>query len=69
MVPAARTARDPPLPLVPDLMDPLSSAGDVIFVDELRGLSPVFPLPGIFVRSAVLSDLADSLVSDLLNEG
>jgi hypothetical protein len=50
-------------------MDPLSSAGDVIFVDELRGLSPVFPLPGIFVRSAVLNDLADSLVSDLLKEG
>ena len=68
-MPADRAARDAALPLVPDLMDPLSSAGDVILVDELRGLSPVFPLPGILVRSAVLNDLADSFVSDLLKEG
>lgn len=36
--------------------------------DEARGLSLPLP-PGIFVRNAVLSDRADSLVSDLLNEG
>jgi hypothetical protein len=50
-------------------MDPLSSAGDVMLVDELRGLSPDFPLPGILVRNAVFKDLADSFVSDLLKEG
>ena len=40
-----------------------------MLVDELRGLSPDLPLPGIFVRSAVLRDLVDSLVSDLLKDG
>ena len=40
--------------------------------DEARGLSvpePDLPLPGIFVRSAVFSDRADSLVSDLPKDG
>ena len=58
------------LPLAADLIDPASSAvGEVILVDELRGLSPDFPLPGILVRSAVFKDLVDSRVSDLLNDG
>lgn len=57
-------------PLAADLIDPVSSAvGDVMLVEELRGLSPDFPLPGILVRNAVFMDLTDSRVSDLLNEG
>lgn len=64
--PDARAAR---FPLAADLIDPASSVGDVILVEELRGLSPLFPPPGIRVRNAVFNDLVDSLVSDLLNEG
>src|SRR6201996_5255327 len=65
----------PALPLAADLIDcvsALSSDGDVTevrAVDELRGLSADLPLPGILVRSAVRSDRADSLVSDLLKDG
>lgn len=69
--PDALACRTPAFPLIVDLMDWLSersSCGDVRPVEELRGLSPDL-LPGIFVRSAVLSDLDDSRVSDLLNEG
>lgn len=64
--PDARAAR---FPLAADLIDPASSVGDVILVEEPRGLSPLFEPPGIRVRRAVFNDLVDSLVSDLLNEG